>query len=173
MLNDHLTRNLALSKSNFTKQLIKALYKIYGKKVSVVFFVNQFNLRAYGSAPIAYETGRKWLNGISIPQHSNMQILINWLNLDVNLIFEKTSSQETNKIDLTKLDDGPIIDGLNSHNLLNFISAIALELDPKHQSFLFFAALTLKEFSDKNDLNFNFESFINTLNLKINTTKMD
>ena len=64
--------NLETAKINFSKQLNKALFKKYDKKTSVVFFVNQFNLRVHGTHPIAYETGRKWLNGATLPQLSKL-----------------------------------------------------------------------------------------------------
>jgi hypothetical protein len=163
MLNDLLINNLAKAKYNFSDLLNKALQNKYHKKVSVVFFVNQFNLRAYGTAPIAYETGRKWLNGITIPQLSKMQILIDWLNLDTKLLFSKSSAPKTNTLDLSSLNE----DSLNNNNILDLIHAIALELDPKHQDFLFITALALKEFSEKNDTNFEFQSFVEALNFKI------
>ena len=163
MLNDLLINNLAKAKCNFSDLLNKALQNKYHKKVSVVFFVNQFNLRAYGTAPIAYETGRKWLNGITIPQLSKMQILIDWLNLDTKLLFSKSSAPKTNTLDLSSLNE----DSLNNNNILDLIHAIALELDPKHQDFLFITALALKEFSEKNDTNFEFQSFVEALNFKI------
>ena len=167
MLNDLLINNLAKAKCNFSDLLNKALENKYHKKVSVVFFVNQFNLKAYGTAPIAYETGRKWLNGMTIPQLSKMQVLIDWLNLDTKLLFSKPSAQKTNTLDLSSLNEDSIIDELNSNNILNLIHAIALELDPKNQNFLFITALTLKEFSEKNNTSFEFQSFVEALSFKI------
>ena len=169
MPNYLLINNLAKAKCIFSDQLKQALQNKYHKKVSVVFFVNQFNLRAHGTAPIAYETGRKWLNGIAIPQLSKMQILVEWLNLDIQLLFSKSLAPETNTLDLYTLNEGSIIDELNSHNILNLIHAIALELDPKHQNFLFITALTLKEFSEKNDTSFDLQSFVEALTFKIKT----
>ena len=169
MLNDLLINNLAKAKCNFSDQLKQALQNKYHKKVSVVFFVNQFNLKAYGTAPIAYETGRKWLNGTSIPQLSKMQILVEWLNLDLQLLFSKHSAQKTNTLDLSSLNEVTIIDELDNHNILNLIHAIALELDPKNQNFLFITALTLKEFSEKNDTSFDFQSFVDALIFKSKT----
>ena len=169
MLNDLLINNLAKAKCNFSDQLKQALQNKYHKKVPVVFFVNQFNLRAYGTAPIAYETGRKWLNGMAIPQLSKMDVLIDWLNLDIQLLFSKYSAPKTNTLDLYSLNEGSIIDELNSHNILNLINAIALELDPKHQNFLFITALTLKEFSEKNDTSFDLQSFLEALIFKYKT----
>ena len=167
MLNDLLINNLAKAKCNFSDLLNKALENKYHKKVSVVFFVNQFNLQSYGTAPIAYETGRKWLNGMTIPQLSKIKVLIDWLNLDTKLLFSKPSAQKTNTLDLSSLNEGSIIDELNSNNILNLIHAIALELDPKNQNFLFITALTLKEFSEKNNTSFEFQSFVEALNFKI------
>jgi hypothetical protein len=59
--------NLKTVKRLFSKELSKALLKNYRKEVSIVFFVNQFNLRAHGTNVIAYETGRKWLKGLALP----------------------------------------------------------------------------------------------------------
>ena len=167
MLNNLSINNLEQAKCNFSDQLKQALQNKYHKKVSAVFFVNQFNLRAHGTAPIAYETGRKWLNGIAIPQLSKMQILVEWLNLDLQLLFSKHSIPKTNTLDLSSLNEDSIIDELNSNNILNLIHAIALELDPKNQNFLFITALTLKEFSEKNNTSFEFQSFVEALSFKI------
>ena len=79
--------NLTSTQLNFSKHLSKALLAKYKKQVSVVFFVNQFNLRAYGTNTIAYETGRKWLKGIALPQISKMKVLIKWLDLDAGFLF--------------------------------------------------------------------------------------
>ena len=49
--------------------------------------------------------------------------------------------------------------------------AIALELDPKNQNFLFITALTLKEFSEKNNTSFEFQSFVEALNFLDSTHK--
>jgi hypothetical protein len=160
---NYLLNNLEKAKCNFSDELKQALQNKYHKKVSVVFFVNQFNLRAHGTAPIAYETGRKWLNGIAIPQLSKMQILVEWLNLDLQLIFAPFAVPKTNTLDLSSLNE----DSLNNNNILDLIHAIALELDHKHQNFLFITALTLKRFSEKNDTNFDFQSFVEALNFKI------
>ena len=169
MPNYLLINNLEKAKCNFSDQLKQALQNKYHKKVPVVFFVNQFNLRAHGTAPIAYETGRKWLNGIAIPQLSKMQILVEWLNLDIQLLFSKFSAPETNTLDLSSINEVTSIDEINSQNILNLINAIALELDPKHQNFLFITALTLKEFSEKNDTSFDFQSFVEALIFKSKT----
>jgi hypothetical protein len=169
MLNNLSINNLEQAKCNFSDLLNQALQNKYHKKVSVVFFVNQFNLRAHGTASIAYETGRKWLNGIAIPQLSKMKVLVEWLNLDIQLLFSKSSAPETNTLDLSSLNEVTSIDEINSQNILNLIHAIALELDPKHQNFLFITALTLKEFSEKNDTSFDFQSFLEALIFKIKT----
>lgn len=65
--------NLQTVKTIFSNELNKALFRKYRQKVSVVFFVNQFNLRAHGTKVIAYETGRKWLNSRAVPQASSIK----------------------------------------------------------------------------------------------------
>ncbi|CAB4168906.1 hypothetical protein UFOVP1516_32 [uncultured Caudovirales phage] len=76
--------NLDATKIKFSKLLNEALVLKYNKHVSTTFFVNQFNLRAYGTNVIGYETGRKWLKGICIPHTASMNVLVRWLGLDAN-----------------------------------------------------------------------------------------
>ena len=157
--------NLKAVKELFSKELNKALFKTYRKKVSIVFFVNQFNLRAHGTNVIAYETGRKWLKGIALPQSSK----IKRLGLDVATLFSSSvydDNVDKNKIS-TLVSSSLISESAHRDHLLDYIYSTALELDPKHLSSLLLAALTLKEFSYNSSLNFDQDSFIDKIKLAL------
>ena len=161
--------NLKAVKELFSKELNKALFKTYRKKVSIVFFVNQFNLRAHGTNVIAYETGRKWLKGIALPQSSKIKILVDWLGLDVATLFSSSvydDNVDKNKIS-TLVSSSLISESAHRDHLLDYIYSTALELDPKHLSSLLLAALTLKEFSYNSSLNFDQDSFIDKIKLAL------
>lgn len=155
--------NLQTVKTLFSNELNKALFRKYRQKVSVVFFVNQFNLRAHGTKVIAYETGRKWLNSSAVPQASKIKILVNWLELDVTTLFSNVDdNDDENKIQ-TLVSSSLLSDRAHRDHLLDYIYSTALELDPKHLSSLLHAALTLKELSLDCSLNFDQDSFIDKL----------
>jgi len=159
--------NLKTVKKLFSKELNKALFKNYRKKVSIVFFVNQFNLRAHGTNVIAYETGRKWLKGIALPQASKIKILVDWLGLDVAKLFNTVDDDiDENKVS-TLVSSSLLSESTHREHMLDYIHSTALELDPKHLSSLLLAALTLKEFSYDSSLNFDQNLFIDKIKLAL------
>ena len=159
--------NLKAVKELFSKELNKALFKNYRKKVSIVFFVNQFNLRAHGTNVIAYETGRKWLKGIALPQASKIKILVEWLELDVTKLFNAVGDDiDENKVS-SLVSNSLLSERAHRDHLLDYIYSTALELNPKHLSSLLLAALTLKEFSYNGSLNFDQDSFIDKIKLAL------
>jgi len=84
---------------NFEKALNEGLRKKFAKIPSSTGFANQFNLRAYGTKTISRETARKWKTGIALPNLANLQVLIEWLNLNTDHIFSHNESQpEAEKI---------------------------------------------------------------------------
>jgi hypothetical protein len=114
----------------------------------VVFFVNQFNLRAYGTNTIAYETGRKWLKGIAVPQLSKMKVLIDWLGLDPNYLFmgEEVSSGQS-KTSIT--DNITLIHSAqDGRHLPQCIQEIYEKLDINSQRVLWLSALTLRQLAE-------------------------
>jgi hypothetical protein len=157
--------NLKTVKRLFSKELNNALFKNYRKEVSIVFFVNQFNLRAHGTNVIAYETGRKWLKGIAFPQASKIKILVDWLELDATKLFNNVGDDIDENMAL--VSGSLLSDSTHRDHLLDYIYSTALELDPKHLSSLLFAALTLKEFYYDSHLNFDQDSFIEKIKLTL------
>jgi hypothetical protein len=79
--------NRSLLIQNFSKVLNIGLKTKLGKIPSSTELANQFNLRAYGTKTISRETARKWKNGLTLPEPANMQVLIEWLNLNTEQIF--------------------------------------------------------------------------------------
>lgn len=71
----------------FSEELIQCLEIKYNKKPSAQFFAKNFNLKSNTS--ISKETARKWMNGISLPEPEKMKVLIEWLNLETNNIFNE------------------------------------------------------------------------------------
>ncbi len=74
---------------NFQKALNIGLYNKFGKIPSSTEIADKFNLRAYGTETISRETARKWKAGIVLPNPVNMQILIEWLNLNPEEFYSK------------------------------------------------------------------------------------
>ena len=140
--------NLTFTKLNFSQHLTEVLLAKYKKQVSAVFFVNQFNLRAYGTNTIAYETGRKWLKGIAIPQLSKMKVLIDWLDLDPNYLF--MSEEVSNGQSKTSITNSStlILSEEDKHHSPQSIQEINKGLDINSQQVLWLSALTLRQLAE-------------------------
>lgn len=80
---------------NFSKALNTALRDRYSKVPSAAFFMNEFNLRAYGIKSINRETARKWLKGLALPRPSAIQVLVDWLNINPVAIFAISADSKT------------------------------------------------------------------------------
>jgi hypothetical protein len=79
---------------NFSNALNEALHNRYGKTPSAAFFMNEFNIRSYGSKFITRETARKWIKGIGLPRSGAIQILVDWLKINPSDIFLMEKSPE-------------------------------------------------------------------------------
>ena len=137
--------NVESYKNNFSQHLAKALLAKYKKKVSIVFFVNQFNLRAYGTNTISYETGRKWLKVITIPQLSKMKVLIKWLELDPGFLFLDNELETGHSTPIASDNIAIILSVQDSQHLLECLQAVIVGLDAQSQHFLLLSALTLRD----------------------------
>jgi len=135
MLNFNESENYQLNKSSL-KESFKLVFKNslidrYGKIPSATFIANQFNIRANNEYKITRETARKWLNGSSLPELPRLTYLTYWLNLDLNLIFNKKYSIEKihNKSDTT----------------IDMITSILRSMDEKTQLFVLITAWAIRE----------------------------
>jgi hypothetical protein len=75
---------------------------------SGAFLSNQFNLRAEGTTTITAETARKWVKGLSVPEIDRFKVLIKWLELDVDSIFNTT------EVHLSRKETNDVIDAIES-----------------------------------------------------------
>jgi hypothetical protein len=160
--------NLEASRVNFSKHLADSLLMKYKKQVSIVFFVDQFNLRAYGTDTISYETGRKWIKGLSIPKVSKMNVLVKWLNIDAKKIFEYDHDIR-DKINSAITDSSLKIK--NNDNLFKCLQSVVINLDTNAQSFLLLSALTLKELSFNQNLDMDYKLLVKQFSLSDIYTK--
>ncbi len=133
--------NRASTASCLAKSLNKALLNKFGKIPSASVFANQFNLRAYGTKTITRETARKWLLGLAVPEIDKLVVLIEWLDLDVDGLFE-TQRKKIKAKNSTLKDDPKGID----HHIINCLN----QLNSHSKNALFMAAWLLKELQKSN-----------------------
>ena len=72
-------------KAVFARSLCESLRVRYGKVPSAAVVARDFNLRAYGVAPITQESARRWMRGESFPSPKHLGILISWLGVSLDL----------------------------------------------------------------------------------------
>jgi hypothetical protein len=94
--------------AKFAEVLNRALLKKYKKVPSGSFLANQFNLRAEGTTTITAETARKWVKGLSVPEIDRFKVLIKWLELDVDGLFNAT------EVHLSRKETNDVIDAIES-----------------------------------------------------------
>ena len=71
-------------KDQFAKNLARQLLGYYGRIPSASILARDFNLRAgEGMRTISQETARRWIRGMSLPELDKLQILSQWLNLEM------------------------------------------------------------------------------------------
>jgi hypothetical protein len=104
--------------SKFAEVFNRALIKKYKKLPSSAFLSNQFNLRAEGTTTITAETARKWVKGLSVPEIDRFKVLIKWLELDVDDLFN------TKEVHFSRKETNDVIDAIESkiYDLVETIS---------------------------------------------------
>lgn len=107
-------------KSKFSALLRARLIEVYGRQPSAAFVAQEFNLRAYGCEPITQEAARRWLKGISMPEEKKLQILVNWLNLDISACFAVVKGKATPP----SSSDRNSRNQLNTHKLVSLIAQL-------------------------------------------------
>jgi hypothetical protein len=130
--------NLDSARVIFSEKLNNKLFLKYKKKVTIAFFVNEFNLRAHGTNAISYEAGRKWIKGLSIPETSKLKVLSEWLGADLLDMFQVQEKGDIREDDYK-----------NAHNLLQCVHSLIPDLNTKNQIFILFSILVLKEMENK------------------------
>lgn len=75
---------MTATKSAFASHLKSGLLKHYqGQMPSLNVIARDFTLRAPDLPPVSSETVRHWLRGQSMPHISRMQVLIDWLGIEL------------------------------------------------------------------------------------------
>jgi len=81
-------------KPAFAKEFSRRLIEYYGRMPSAAVVSRDFNLRAKDASPISQETARRWMRSLSLPEIEKLQILIEWLDLDMSFISNRTTPDE-------------------------------------------------------------------------------
>ena len=83
----------------FSKELSRRLIEYYGRVPSASVVSRDFNLRASEDSAISQETARRWMRSLSLPEIERLQILVEWLGLDMAFLTsrEATIDSETYK----------------------------------------------------------------------------
>jgi len=82
----------------FRSALAIALENHQFRTSSPTAFSDAYNLRANGTTVITRQTASKWLNGETLPDHGHMAVLVSWLHLDLNAIYnlsEEAGNEES------------------------------------------------------------------------------
>jgi len=77
------TRHVA---QQFARALNRGLFRYYGRNPSAAMVARDFNLRSRSESPISQEASRKWMRGLTVPELAKMQVLAEWLNLDLRTL---------------------------------------------------------------------------------------
>jgi hypothetical protein len=74
-------------KEEFAKSLARHLLDYYGRVPSASILARDFNFRVgVEGSQISQETARRWIRGISMPELDKLQVLVDWLNLEMSFM---------------------------------------------------------------------------------------
>lgn len=74
-------------KDLFSKALAQHLLQFYGRIPSASIFARDFNFRAAPEiSPISQETARRWIRGISLPEMDKLQLIAEWLGIEIGFL---------------------------------------------------------------------------------------
>lgn len=79
-------------RKKFASQLCGALTRRYKRIPSATFVAIQFNRRFSQHNGITGETARRWMRGQSMPDYGHLQILVQWLQLNIAALFDIDTS---------------------------------------------------------------------------------
>jgi hypothetical protein len=75
-------------KDQFATALREALKAKYGRLPSTSFIAMHFNIRV-ASNGVSGETVRRWIRGVSLPRCTHMDVLVEWLGLDMDRVIKR------------------------------------------------------------------------------------
>jgi len=78
----------------FSKELSRRLIEYYGRMPSASVVSRDFNLRANDVSAISQETARRWMRSLSLPEIERLQVLVEWLSLDMSFLTNRPEPTE-------------------------------------------------------------------------------
>ncbi len=102
---------------SFSTTLRAALRHRFGKIPSNALIAREFNLRSHSAKTISQESVRRWLLGTSLPEYSHLQVLVRWLNIDTNRLFETDHLPQHGPPQDKKTAHDPLLPEVNHWNL--------------------------------------------------------
>lgn len=94
-------------KAAFSKLLCLELVRHYGRMPSASVVARDFNLRCTQDAkPITNETARRWIKGISIPELMRLNVLSNWIGLDIGNLQKNNSAANLTTTNTLRGEEG-------------------------------------------------------------------
>ena len=94
-------------KAVFSKLLCLELVRHYGRMPSASVVARDFNLRCTQDVkPITNETARRWIKGISIPELMRLNVLSNWIGLDIGNIQKNNSAANLTTTNTLRGEEG-------------------------------------------------------------------
>lgn len=93
-------------KEVFSKLLCMELVRHYGRMPSASVVARDFNLRCTQDVkPITNETARRWIKGITLPELVRLNVLSNWINIDIGNLQKSDSTSNLSATPPPKRDE--------------------------------------------------------------------
>ena len=119
------TRHVA---QQFARALNRGLFRYYGRNPSAAMVARDFNLRSRSESPISQEAARKWMRGLTVPELAKMQVLAEWLNLDLRALDSNEEAATDSNAALHR-SGSPSLDAVSDVNLRERLVGMVAELD--------------------------------------------
>lgn len=119
------TRHVA---QQFARALNRGLFRYYGRNPSAAMVARDFNLRSRSDSPISQEAARKWMRGLTVPELAKMQVLAEWLNLDLRAL-DSAEEPAANNLDALVARGVPSLDAVSDASLRERLTGLLKELD--------------------------------------------
>ena len=116
-------------KNKFSHSLRESLKFHYGKLPSAEVVSRDFNLRAHGTTPVTQESVRRWIRGESLPKPDHLIVLVQWLHLNLNEIYDP--GNHTESACQAEQWPGNLCDVAISNGACKLINEIKQKFDPE------------------------------------------
>ncbi len=97
-------------KDQFAKTLARYLLDYYGRIPSAAILARDFNLRAGAqTAHISPETARRWIRGLSMPEMDKLQVMVDWLRLEISFLGRPSEGSENREASTPNVGSGGMV----------------------------------------------------------------